>query len=514
MIWHIAKKEFHQNILTSRFVIGTILCVIFVVLVKISLISDYSLQIDAYNSSVNTNEERMKKYYTYSEISPRVHKPPEILSILSQGVSKKLGGIIGINRTEVPYDSEHYVMDNPFLRVFKSFDIVLVFKLIMSLLALLFAFDMFSGEKETGTLKLSLAGSTSRAEVFIGKYIGGMLSLTIAFAFSFIIGLLFMQTSPVIGFNSDILTRLLLIYFVSIVFTASFFSIGAFISSLTHRSVTSLAVSLFIWVILVIVLPNLGNYTAAQLKTVEPLVKIEAEVSELQNEMVETVQKYMEENPHPEGGTIINGSQSPTRGYYRFQIANLNQMKFYDHFIPYSEEKRRELANRSYDTRKRYLDNLAEQAKIVNIFTIFSPVRLYENIARRIARTDLYNYQEFLNQSQIYRNSMLRYFNDKDVYNKYRFTSIMERGEAPNVTSDEVFTDGSEAERIWHEAGERINWDTRPNLNLDDFPKFNHQSENIPVSINAVLPYFAGLIFIVLVLILLTYFVFVKYDVR
>ena len=230
--------------------------------------------------------------------------------------------------------------------------------------------------------------------------------------------------------------------------------------------------------------------------------------------MMGIVQKYMEENPRPEGGTVINGSQSPTRGYYRFQVANLNQMKFYDHFIPYSEEKRREMATRAYDIRKRYLDNLSEQAKIVNLFTIYSPVRLYDNMVKRIAKTDLFNFQEFLNQAQMYRNSMLQYFNDKDVYNKYRFTSVMERGEAPDVTSDEVFTDGSEAERIWREAGERINWGTRPHLNLNDFPEFNFQSENVPASVNAVLPYFAGLIFIVLVLILLTYFVFVKYDVR
>ena len=514
MLWHIAKKEFYQNIITTRFITGTIICVLFVILVKISLLSEYEIQIDAYNRSVNTNEERMQNYFTYSEIAPSVHKPPELLSLFSMGKSKKLGGIISIDRNRVPDDSEHYVYDNPLLKVFKSIDIVLVFKLIMSLLALLFAFDMFSGEKETGTLKLSLTGNVSRAELFMGKYFGGILSLSIALLISFLVGLLILTNSEAVKLSSEIITRIILIYFVSILFVASFFSIGALISSRTHLSVTSLAVSLVVWIILVIILPNLGDYLAARFKTVEPLSKIEAEERTIRDEFYKLLDDYQEENPEPEGGTVISGSQSFNRGFYRFHIANLNQMKFHDHFIPFSEAKRREYARRIYAIRKGYLDSLHDQAKIVNMLTIFSPVRLYENISSKLARTDLSDYLKFLEQSRIYRDQMLQYFEDKDVYNKYRFTCVMERGEAPDVSSESVFIEGSEGDKLYDAVRAKVNFDTRPPLNMEDFPRFDYSLSRLNDSLFSVLPLFAGMVFFISVLVLLTYFSFVKYDVR
>jgi len=513
MIWHITKKEFHQNLITSRFIIGSILSIIFMIAVTVALLSEYETKVNAYNKSVNENEQNFKQYYTYSEIKPTVHKPPEILSILSEGMSNKLGGVIHITRNEIPTYSKHYVMDNPLLKVFQSIDITLVFTLVLSLLALLFAFDMFCGEKEKGTLKLMLSGKTSRAEVFFGKYLGGILSLTLILVISFLIVLLILLISPAANINTVVFARILLFYLISLIFVASFFSIGALISSLTHRSVTSLALCLFTWVVLVIALPNLGDYTVKQFKTVPPLREVEKEVNSAFSKMRETVIEYMKKN-EPQGGTVISGTTNSLTGYYKFIIANLNQMKFYEHFIPYSEKKRLELANEVYAIRKNFEDKLLHQAKLVNFSTIFSPVRLYEIASKSLARTDIKNHLNFLEQARTYRDQMLQYFDDKDVYNKYRFVTIMKKGEAPDVTSASVFQEGSEGDKIWEATRKRIRSENRPPLNLEDFPRFHYKPLTLTKSIYYVLPYFAALVLIVSVLTLITYFCFVKYDVR
>jgi ABC-type transport system involved in multi-copper enzyme maturation permease subunit len=229
MFWQIIKKEFHQNIVTSRFIIGTMLCIIFMIAVIITLLDEQKMMIDAYNRKSTENENNFKKFYVYSTITTEALKPPEPLAIFHEGVSKKLGGVVTITRQEVPYESSRYVLDNPFLGIFQSIDVVLIFKLVMSLLALLFAFDMFSGEKENGTLKLVLSTRLSRAQLFMGKYFGGLLSLTAALFPSFIIGLLILLFAPFIKLTLDMFTRIFLIYFISIIFTASFFSIGALI---------------------------------------------------------------------------------------------------------------------------------------------------------------------------------------------------------------------------------------------------------------------------------------------
>jgi hypothetical protein len=189
-------------------------------------------------------------------------------------------------------------------------------------------------------------------------------------------------------------------------------------------------------------------------------------------------------------------------------------MNYYGLFVPFSEEKRFEYAGRTYAVRKHHLDAQLAQARFVNNFILFSPVRLYEIVSSILARTDLATFIDFLNQAQMYRQQMLDYFEDKDVYHKYRFMTIMERGEAPDISSGSVFTDGSEGRRIWDELSEAINYDTRPPLNLDDFPRFSYVTESLGEGIYRILPYIAGLLLIIIATVTVTYFLFLRYDVR
>ena len=67
--------------------------------------------------------------------------------------------------------------DNPFLSIFLAVDVIFVFKIVLSALAILFAYNTISGEREDGTLKLVLSNPVPRDALVLGKYLGGMLSL-------------------------------------------------------------------------------------------------------------------------------------------------------------------------------------------------------------------------------------------------------------------------------------------------------------------------------------------------
>ncbi len=51
---------------------------------------------------------------------------------------------------------------NDLFKLFTVPDLLYIIKVILSLCAMLFAFDMVSGEKEAGTLRQSLSGSLGR----------------------------------------------------------------------------------------------------------------------------------------------------------------------------------------------------------------------------------------------------------------------------------------------------------------------------------------------------------------
>ena len=72
----------------------------------------------------------------------------------------------------------------------QAIDWVFIFGVLLSLMALLFTFDAFIGEKERGTLKLVMAQSLPRHTLLLGKFLGAMLALAIVLSLSIVVNLL------------------------------------------------------------------------------------------------------------------------------------------------------------------------------------------------------------------------------------------------------------------------------------------------------------------------------------
>jgi ABC-type transport system involved in multi-copper enzyme maturation permease subunit len=66
-----------------------------------------------------------------------------------------------------------------------------------------------------------------------------------------------------------------MLLFSAVIYLAIFFSLGLMISSLTHRTSSSLVMSLFAWAMLVFVIPNLGNILARQLIKIPSVQQLE-----------------------------------------------------------------------------------------------------------------------------------------------------------------------------------------------------------------------------------------------
>jgi hypothetical protein len=86
MIWRIAKKEFLLNLITFKFAVGTILCVILVSVFVPVLAKDYQQRLEEYNENVAANEAELRKVMVYKNILPTVYRPPNLMCIFSEGV--------------------------------------------------------------------------------------------------------------------------------------------------------------------------------------------------------------------------------------------------------------------------------------------------------------------------------------------------------------------------------------------------------------------------------------------
>ncbi|MHB8056144.1 MAG: ABC transporter permease, partial [Candidatus Aminicenantales bacterium] len=154
---------------------------------------------------------------------------------------------------------------NSVFAFFPAPDFLYIVKIVLSLVALLFGFDVISREREAGTLKLILANPVSRAALLFGKWLGNLVSLAVPFFLITGIGLAVLSLDPSFRLTGGQPGRLLLILAVSFGYMTLFLSLGMFISSMTRRSASSLVVLLLIWALLVFVLPNTGTLLARQI---------------------------------------------------------------------------------------------------------------------------------------------------------------------------------------------------------------------------------------------------------
>ena len=254
MLRAIIAKEFLNNIFNLRFMIGLVLCLIVTVACIMILANDYRQEMEDYHARMNIHDEILDNYAvarqhrTIQMFHPQ--KPPERFRLL----------IIGIQGNEALGFFDY----NPLPILFPPLDFLFIVTIIMSLLAMLFSYDSIAGERQSGTLRLVISNSISRPKILIGKFIGGSASLLIPFILALLVGVLYVSVNPAIQWDSSAWAELALLTAASITFITLFYLLGLMVSTFSKSSSVSILNCLFLWVLLILVIPNICPYISAQ----------------------------------------------------------------------------------------------------------------------------------------------------------------------------------------------------------------------------------------------------------
>lgn len=120
--------------------------------------------------------------------------------------------------------------------------------LIIPLLALTVGAQSLAGEQERNTLAYLLAQPISRADIFIGKYLGLLLSLLASLTLGFGISGLVMTLN---GAGAADPTAYVLLVALAFLLSLIMLSMGVFISALTNRAGVAVGIALFLWLLFV-----------------------------------------------------------------------------------------------------------------------------------------------------------------------------------------------------------------------------------------------------------------------
>ncbi len=477
MLKSIIIKEFVDNILNLRFTIGFILCLVITFSCVLILSLDYQREMKDYQARVALQDKFLDNYAHTNRINPMIvaQKPPEQFRPL----------VIGI-----PRDADLGSFDdNPLPVLFPPLDLIFIVTIIMSLLAILFSYDAIAGEREKGTLKLMISNSISRANLLWSKWIGGTLSLLIPFIFSLLISAIYIAINPNINWDGSARATFFLLLLASIIFIASFYLLGLLVSSFSKYASASILTSLFLWVIFILVIPNLSPYIAAQLYRIPSVNKIEKEVNRIRGiERDELGRKLFKEvvgKYEQLYGHIFTDLQNMDRNAIRQRVESDPDFKaMYESYTNESNNVWQE-ANRTQREKankiRRELDNKAAiQNFIAKHIACLSPYANYVYLATDLTETGLRSLSYFSRVASEYYGTMYSYLQTKEE---------QAREKDPTFGSNSF-------------------------LDVSDRPRFVYQEEPLSNRLGTGLPYWGFLIFFNVLFFVMAFVKFLRYDVR
>ncbi|MEM8931587.1 MAG: ABC transporter permease subunit [Acidobacteriota bacterium] len=251
----IVEKELRELFQSPRFVV-TYGIVAVLILLSFWLAAGQHLQNVAEVEAARSEATRQLQGQTdWARVEPRVHRPPSPLESLVAGIGHDVGRSVEIAPGAPVRPSTSLYGERPLLALWRVLDLDFVFRVVLSLFAILFTFDAISGEKERGTLRLALSNAVPRDTFILAKMVGAFFGLVVPLLVPILGGCLLLLARGVVMEASDWL-RLASIVGVGCLYLTAFLGLSLLVSARTHRASTSFLVLLVLWIGVVLVVPS------------------------------------------------------------------------------------------------------------------------------------------------------------------------------------------------------------------------------------------------------------------
>jgi ABC-type transport system involved in multi-copper enzyme maturation permease subunit len=265
----VLAKEIRNHLLSFRFMAVFVMLMVVIPVTVLILSTDTIRKQEEYSRRQAEIQAYLGQYAHFNRlfavISPS--QPPIAMLALARGLADD-ANINAFNNDPLPV-------------MFPLIDLVFVVTILLSLAALVFSYDAVSGEREDGTLKLALANGVPRSTVLAGKFAGGAIVLFVPFLIALSLGLIYVLLHPRIGWSAVDGGALGLLLAGSAVYTMVFYGLGFLISARHASSASSIMTSLVVWVVLVLVVPNLSPYLAELANPAPSRIRIGREVARM-----------------------------------------------------------------------------------------------------------------------------------------------------------------------------------------------------------------------------------------
>jgi len=430
-------------------------------------IKKYSQQVSLYDQRVS------QSYQNPSTVFFNLYRKPSPLLFMAEGGDKYRP----YGYTLKPKGVLDALPSNPLnfkLPDIPELDWSFIIKIILSLYVILLGYASISGEKEQGTLGLVLSNSIGRIKLLVAKYLSILLTVVVPLVTGLVFSLIIIGifNPKILTFN--VLSRVLVMLFLTLVYLSAFALLSLMISSLIHRSSLVLLVLLALWVLFAVIIPNASDVLSQRFSKIPS----EYQMAKREEPMIkQQVWARIDEIREKAGRGEIKTEE---------ELKKETDRAF---------EEGQEGINSHY---KNYENAMKQRAATAQNMSRISPTALFQYASENISQTGVKSEEHFIedinNYADIYDNYILKKVGKLVGTSSWQFSSTIEvNGKSVNIESpNPVEYQGDKS----------------------DFPHFVESQTSLARSLRDALFDIAGLIVWNLILASLAFSAFLRADVR
>lgn len=517
-IFLIARKDLRLNIRSVRFLICMAVCLLFVPFTVITGTDNYLQQTEIYQKLEQEAEENLHSQHVWSMIRPVMLKQPEPLNIFSQGINTNIGIKNTVALGDYPnfpaisgYTQGYY--NNPLLNAFSFTDFSGILGIVVSLLAFSFAYNAFTQEKEEGMLQMIFAEPVRRKTFLLGKITGIFLTLApiVLCCYLIAVGYLIYEGIPL---QKTEWNGIFLLFILSLCYLFLFILIGTYISSLFHRSQSSLIVCFLCWISVIFIIPPTASYLSHIFVPLRDYTNIADELQKLDDE-------FNKRNLY------INDSLSrkiDEKNIYSaiYDDGKVDIWGISDEYIKVIQQRngitnrlRLEQADRKWEIKRKYLESMVTQQKIKQGISHLSPMQVYTDATQTICRTSADYCLEYMAEERAYRKQVVDFFLQNHLFDSLSYFTTQKKEDWKTYAGLFAYFD-TNFKDIDKESQDSLLHilENRPKLNADAMPRFRQSPPTVGRQWKQTLPVFEGFILLSILFLYLLMRSSANYDIR
>lgn len=361
----IVVREILEYLKSARFALGLIISVVLIAASTLINVEDYALRHQDFLDA--------KKELQAESRRVNILRGPQVLSTLVRGKDKDLGELVRVWVGDVPSELSGTMNVRkpkfPSLARLSAVDFAFLVRVVMSLMVIFLAYGAVAEEKAGGTLKLVLSNALPRDKLLLGKLASGLVVVLGALTVASLLAVIFLMLHPAVSLSGSDILRIAMMMAVSALYLSVFYVLGLFVSVKVDRPAVALMVLLQVWVFLVVLYPNLSVTLAERLVPLPSEQTVAAEKAAVEDRFRKDLQEVNEK---------LGQATSTTEDRLRFnKVWSQNAEEIHKVDSEFSRLQTR-------------------QMKSAELISSLSPASLYDQVMNRLARTDIREYERFM----------------------------------------------------------------------------------------------------------------------